>query len=126
MVENRNDPANQGYDSNNSFVSRQKPEIAVDKQQRPFVEVIERHDSIVVLVEIHGYEGSDIKVSTDGARLIIGANALGSSWSGNVTLPTSTDPNGAEARYNHGTLEVTLRKGYYSGKRLVLIDLIQV
>ncbi|HIH50597.1 MAG: hypothetical protein ABSE71_01895 [Candidatus Micrarchaeaceae archaeon] len=125
MNDDRNDPASLNRDLNSSFaISRSKSDVAMDKLQKPFVEVIESRDRIVVLVEIHGYKSSEIKVGTDGSRLNINASSAESSWIGNITLPTAVDPAGSEARYNHGTLEVTLRKGYYNGNRLVLIELI--
>jgi HSP20 family molecular chaperone IbpA len=125
VVENWNEPVAQGRDLNNHVaVSWHNAEIEKDKLQKPFVEVIEMRDNVIILVEIHGYRGSDMKVRTDGSQLNIHASSDKSSWNSTLTLPTAIDPRDSTARYNNGTLEVTLRKGYYSVNGFVLIELI--
>ncbi len=124
MVESRNE-TNQGYDSNNHVaVSWHRAEFENDRARKPFVEVLETRDDIVVLVEIHGYKGSEMRICTDGSRLNVDASSAENSWNSTITLPTAIDARNATARYNSGTLEVTLRKGYYSVKGFVLIELI--
>ena len=125
MVESRNDPMAYGRDLNNHVaVSLHNAEIERDKLRKPFVEVIETRENVVILVEIHGYKGSDMMVRTDGSQLNIHASTDRSSWNSTLTLPTMIDPRDSKARYNNGTLEVILRKGFYSANGFVLIELV--
>ena len=125
MVESRNDPMAYGRDLNsNVAVSWHNAEIKNDKPQKPFVEVIETRENVVILVEIHGHKSSDMRIRTDGSQLNINASSDKSSWNFTLTLPTMIDPRDSAARYNNGTLEVTLRKGFYSANGFVLIELV--
>lgn len=125
MVEDRNEIGAQGRDMDSHVaVSWHKVELENERLKKPFVEIIETHDNVVILVEIHGYKAGEMKIHTNGAQLNILASSGKNSWNSTLTLPTSIDPRDSRARYNNGTLEVMLRKGYYNPNGFVLIELI--
>lgn len=103
---------------------RYKSDGMLGGKQEPIIEVIDNRDSIIVMVEIHGFIGKEIKLNTDGSMFNINASSNGRWWASSIRLPSAIDPRSSEARYNNGVLEVVLKKGYYSHNGFVLIELV--
>jgi HSP20 family molecular chaperone IbpA len=125
MAENRNGPAARGQETDDHIaVPLHNIELENERLRRPLVETMETRESVIILVEIHGYRAEDMKIRTNGSQLNILASSENNSWNSTLTLPTAIDPRGSVARYNNGTLEVTLRKGYYNLNGFVLLELV--
>ncbi len=123
-MENRDDQSNKNNDGRNwNAITRHQMDIAFERIV-PFVELIDKHDCIVIVVELHGYNSREIQLNTDGSVLNIHADALGRTWNKGITFPVAIDPKNSEATYNNGILEVTLKKGYCGSEGFVLIELI--
>ena len=84
------------------------PMIA-DKRE-PLVDVIEREDSITVIVELPGVDKNRIKLNTTDRTLTISAPGEEADFYKEVKLPSAVNSKSAKASYKNGVLEVCLQK----------------
>jgi len=92
----------------------------------PAIDVCETHDKVVVVVELAGVEEQDIEITVNRDRFLIRGERKrpsygerrtyyqmeipGGPFEREVPLPAVVDPEGGEASYKDGLLEVVLPK----------------
>jgi len=86
-----------------------KGPMIADKRE-PLVDVIEREDSITVIVELPGVDKNRIKLNTTDRTLTISAPCEEADFYKEVKLPAAVDSKSAKASYKNGVLEVCLQK----------------
>jgi len=99
--------------------------IRPSHRRTPPVDVVERDDTVVVMVDLPGRDASEIAVTlTEGRQLDISApesetdvdgryvtrERSGAALRRSVALPADVDDEGTEASYDDGVLTVTLQK----------------
>lgn len=85
-----------------------KPRI---EEMGPLIDVFELGEEVIVVTELPGVSGDEIKVevSEDGRSLIIRAEG-GRRYYRAIRLPARVDPSSVNTRYKNSVLEVKLKK----------------
>ncbi len=79
-------------------------------RREPLTDVIEEKDTVRVIVELPGVERDDIQLRAEDRFLDIEVNREDRKFSKQVELPCAVDPDGADATYKNGVLEITLKR----------------
>lgn len=79
-------------------------------EQEPLIDVRERDDKIVVLVQLPGVSKEDVEVEVVGQELHLSVDKERCQFQREISLPCMVQAKGAEASYRNGVLEVTLHK----------------
>ncbi len=89
--------------------TRDEPEKEqpISESREPLVDIINRDDEIVLVVETPGVEKKDINLKTTEKEITIKA---GKKFKKTLSLPEPVIPNESKASYNNGLLEVRLTK----------------
>jgi len=82
----------------------------LSKDREPLIDVYDLGDMLRVIVEIPGVSKENIQVRTEAKRLRISASQGERGYSKVIDLPAEIIPDSAQANYNFGVLEVTLKK----------------
>jgi HSP20 family protein len=80
------------------------------ESREPLVDVIQTPNEVRVTAELPGIEKKDINLQATESKLTISADTHGRKYFKEVELPARVDPKSADATYNNGILEVTLKK----------------
>jgi len=86
-----------------------KGPMVTDKRE-PLVDVIEREDTITVIVELPGVDKDKIKLNATERVLTISAPGEETDFYKEVKLPAAVNSKNAKASYKNGVLEVCLQK----------------
>ena len=76
----------------------------------PVTDVIERLDSVSIIVELPGISKEDIDLRTSVESLFLSVDTPFRKYVKDVKLSSRVRPESAVARYNNGVLEVTLKR----------------
>lgn len=76
----------------------------------PVTDVIEKFDSVSVIVELPGVEKEDIDLRSSVESVFISVDTPFRKYSKDVKLSCRVVPESAVAKYNNGVLEVTLKR----------------
>jgi HSP20 family protein len=98
----------------------------VERYRKPFIDVVETDKEVVATVEMPGLEKSDIKINLTEDKLEISADTKkeeekkekgyiykerrSGSYFRSISLPSTVDPDNANATYNNGVLEIKMQK----------------
>ena len=74
------------------------------------VDIYDQNDTIRVIAEVPGVPKEHIKVRTEVQRIRITASEGERMYSKVIDLPCEIIPESAQAKYNYGVLEITLKK----------------
>lgn len=85
-------------------------EYIQSKDKEPLIDVYDLGDTLRVIVEVPGVAKENIQVRTEVKRLRISAAQGERRYSKVINLPAEIIPDSAQATYNFGVLEVTLKK----------------
>ena len=83
---------------------------AIADKREPLVDVIEREDTITIIVELPGVNKNQIKLNTTDRTLTISAPGDEADFFKDVKLPAAVNSKSAKATYKNGVLEVCLQK----------------
>ncbi|BCU68190.1 heat-shock protein Hsp20 [Sulfolobales archaeon HS-7] len=97
-------------------VKRLGSKPVISNEREPLVDIIEKDNDIRVLAEIPGADKDKIKVSINGDKLFITADAQDKKYSKTVELPAEVDEDSVKATYKNGVLEINLKKKQQSFK----------
>lgn len=86
------------------------PRFTSEREKEPLIDVYDQGDTIRVIAEVPGVSKDSIKVRTEEKMLHISANQDQRRYAKTITLPCAIIPESAQAKYNYGVLEVTLKK----------------
>ncbi len=86
------------------------PTFTSEREKEPLIDVYDQGDNIRVIAEVPGVSKDSIKVRTEEKKLHISANQAQRRYAKTITLPCEIIPASAQAKYNYGVLEVTLKK----------------
>ena len=81
----------------------------VDEVREPMVDLFEDEDHLLVVAELPGVTEQDISHEVKGGVLRISSRGP-KKYSKELSLPASVDPDGIEATYNNGILQLKLKK----------------
>lgn len=89
-----------------------------EEERRPFIDVFERGDEVVVVAEVPGVDEDkiNVKVLEDKKTLVIDARGDRRKYYEEVDLPAKVDPSSIKTTYKNGVLEVTLKKTSDEGR----------
>ena len=90
-------------------IHKGKEGMVVEEAREPVVDTFEEGDRIHVIAELPGVSQDDIKYEIDGDVLTLSSKG-DRPYSAEVLLPGAVKPNGIEASYNNGILELILKK----------------
>lgn len=82
----------------------------VAEVREPLVDVLDEGDYLVVIAEIPGVEGDDIRIEVKGDILELMAEANDKKYSKEVLLSSPVDADTMESSYKNGILEIKLMK----------------
>ncbi|MEM2537638.1 MAG: Hsp20 family protein [Candidatus Bathyarchaeia archaeon] len=87
-------------------------EIDVSKcrEPKPLLDVLNLEDGIVVVAELKGFKGENIKVKVDGRQLILSAKNQNRKYYKRLNLPAVVIPEYMHTTYKNGVLEIRLKK----------------
>jgi HSP20 family protein len=79
--------------------------------REPFASSIvnEKDNEFNITAEMPGIEKKDIEVNATESEVVIKAEGSGRKYYKSIVTPSPVDPDSANAKYNNGVLEVTLR-----------------
>ncbi|HID25230.1 MAG TPA: Hsp20/alpha crystallin family protein [Thermoplasmata archaeon] len=78
--------------------------------REPLIDLQETDDAVQITAEVPGISKNDINIEVTGNVLTINVDTEGRKYYKEVQLPSEVDPDSAEATYNNGVLDITLRK----------------
>jgi len=78
--------------------------------REPLVDLQETDNEVHVTAEVPGVSKNDIDIEVTGDSLIINVDSKNRKYYKEVELPCEVDPDSAEANYNNGVLDITLKK----------------
>ncbi|WP_407356861.1 archaeal heat shock protein Hsp20 [Methanolobus sp. WCC5] len=77
-------------------------------ERKPLIDVFEIDDKVHVTAELPGVEKTDVVLNVTETMLTFKAKNDDFSYSENIELPSSIDPDTAKATYRNGVLEVVM------------------
>lgn len=98
-----------------NFNPKQKKKL-LQGIREPLVDMINEETQISIIAEIPGVDNSDIKLKTTETMLTLSVDTPKRKYFKEIALPSEVDPNGAEARYKNGILEVKFKKRKSTGR----------
>ncbi len=122
---------------NESFWGRSMPSRLLGiESSMPDIDLVDQGDSIKIRADMPGVKKGDIKINVDENFVTISAETkhekeeegknyyfkerASSGYYRRLRLPTSVDPESSKAKFEDGTLEVTLKKTKNSGKSITI------
>ncbi|HEC94453.1 MAG TPA: Hsp20/alpha crystallin family protein [Thermoplasmatales archaeon] len=78
--------------------------------REPLIDLQETDDAVQITAEVPGISKNDINIEVTGDTLTINVDSKERKYYKEVQLPCEVDPDSAEATYNNGVLDITLRK----------------
>lgn len=79
-------------------------------EQEPLIDVREKDDRVMVLVQLPGVSKEDVEVEVIGQELRLEVDTERCQFQRQIALPCAVQAKGVEANYRNGVLEVTLHK----------------
>ncbi|MDY0386077.1 MAG: Hsp20/alpha crystallin family protein [Methanolobus sp.] len=108
-------------DDEDDELESEKQQFRVNKR-KPLIDVFEIDEKIHVMAELHDVEKEDVKLNITETMLKLDAQTETTSYSENIELPSSVDPDTAKATYLNGVLEVVMDMKEFGIARSVKID----
>jgi HSP20 family protein len=91
-------------------VNPQKKKLLPEGTPEPLLDICEEDGELIVIAEIPGVRKSDISLNSTESHLKISVNSKNYKFFKDIQLPCKVEPEGAQARYKNGILEVKLKK----------------
>jgi HSP20 family protein len=85
-------------------------ESEVSDYPEPLVDIIEKGETVVVLVALPGVDKDDIDLRLTGDTLTFSVDAADFEWCDELKLPARVNPKSARASYKNGVLEIKVKK----------------
>lgn len=82
----------------------------VPGRREPLTDIIEEKDRVRIIVELPGVDKEDIQLNAEDRTLDIEVDREDRKFYKQVELPCAIDPEGAEANYKNGVLEIVLKR----------------
>ncbi len=90
------------------WLNEEQPQESTSQSE--FVDVLDEGDHFLVLLELPGINGEEIKLSAGGGTLTVAVDATQRRYHEQVTLPAAVDGDHPSASYRNGVLQVRLNK----------------
>jgi len=78
--------------------------------REPLTDVMEDEKNLYITIELPGVEKEDINMEVIDNKLVISVDTEGRKYYKEIPLPDSVDVDSAEAKYNNGVLDITMKK----------------
>ncbi len=91
-------------------------------ERKPLIDIFEIDEKIHVMAELPDINKEDISLDVTETSLKLDANGKESTYSQNIELPSTVDPDSAKASYRNGVLEVIINVKELGVARSVDID----
>jgi HSP20 family protein len=88
----------------------EKPQPETKQEREPLTDIIEADDKIKVIVELHGVEKENIKLSGTEDKLTISVDVPERKYFKEIELPAKVKIGKATSHYKNGVLDVTIPK----------------
>jgi len=80
------------------------------KQPEPLLDVLEKEDEVIVVVELPGLTKQDVKLQASENKLTISVDRPQKRYRRELDLPAEVDSRTIKTSYKNGVLEVRLKK----------------
>ncbi len=90
--------------------------------RQPLTDIIERHDSVSVTIEMPGVEKEDIELDIEGKKMTVKVDAPHRRYHKVIDLPCRVDDESVKATFRNGVLDVSLIKTEESKSRKITIE----
>ncbi len=88
----------------------EKPQPETNKERESLTDIIETDDKIKVIVELHGVEKDNIKLSGTEDKLTISVDIPEQKFFKEIELPAKVKIGKATSQYKNGVLDITIPK----------------
>ena len=88
----------------------EKPQPEIKQEREPLTDIIEADDKIKVIVELHGVEKENIKISGTEDKLTISVDVPERKYFKEIKLPAKVKIGKATSHYKNGVLDITIPK----------------
>jgi HSP20 family protein len=111
-----------GKPRNRGFFERKtiENETELGDNLEPLVDVVEKTDSLTILIALQGVIKDDIDLRVTQNCLSVSIDTDEFEWFDEFKLPTKINPKSANASFKNGVLEVNLKKIHSSIKRSII------
>jgi len=90
--------------------------------REPLTDIIERHDSVSVTIEMPGGEKEDIELDIEGRKMTVKVDAPDRRYHKVIDLPCRVDEESVKATFKNGVLDINLIKTEESKSRKIKIE----
>ncbi|MEJ2242659.1 MAG: Hsp20/alpha crystallin family protein [Candidatus Bathyarchaeota archaeon] len=87
----------------------EKPQQETKQEREPLTDIVETDDTVKVIVELHGVEKENIKLSGTEDKLTISVDIPERKYFKEIELPAKVKIGKATSHYKNGVLDITKR-----------------